>query len=76
VLVATNAGPGPVAGATVTDTLPGVLLGATWTCVASPGSSCTASGNGNIADTVTLPVAGTVSYTFTATVASGAPDVR
>ena len=36
-----NAGPSVASGATVTDTLPAALHGATWTCTASPGSSCT-----------------------------------
>ena len=67
-IVAANAGPDPVAGAVVTDTLPSALVGATWTCAASPGASCTPSGNGSIADTVTLPVGGTATYTLTATI--------
>ena len=39
-IVASNAGPSTVVGATVTDVLPGVLSGAVWSCVASVGSSC------------------------------------
>lgn len=67
-ITAHNVGPSAAAGATVTDSVPGILLGATWTCVASAGSTCTASGSGNINDTVHLLVAGTATYTLTGTV--------
>ena len=63
-----NGGPEMVAAATVTDVLPPALLGPTWTCAPSPGSSCTASGSGSINDTVDLPVGGTVTYTVTGVV--------
>jgi uncharacterized repeat protein (TIGR01451 family) len=68
-IVASNNGPGNVVGATVTDNLPSSLLGATWTCVASSGSSCDASGSGNINDTVNLVVNGTATYTLNTTIA-------
>jgi uncharacterized repeat protein (TIGR01451 family) len=71
-IVATNAGPDPVSGATVTDTLSAALTGATWTCLASSGASCTATGSGSIADAVTLPAGGSVTYTLTATVSPAA----
>ena len=71
-IVASNAGPDAVTEATVTDILPAALLGVAWTCSPSPGSTCTASGSGNINDSVTLPVGGTATYTVTGTVASGA----
>jgi uncharacterized repeat protein (TIGR01451 family) len=67
-IVATNLGPDPVSGATVADVLPASLTGASWTCVASPGSTCTASGSGNINDTVGMPVSGTATYTVTASI--------
>lgn len=55
-----------VVGALVADTFPPELTGCTWTCVASPGSSCTAGPvAGDIADTVDLPGGGTVTYTAT-----------
>ena len=71
-IVATNAGPSAVTGATVADTFPATLTGVTWTCVATGGGSCTASGSGNIADTVNLPVGATATYTVTATVSATA----
>ena len=65
-------GPSTITGATVTDVLPASLLGATWTCAASAGSSCPASGGGNITASVTLASGGTATFTVTATVAAAA----
>jgi uncharacterized repeat protein (TIGR01451 family) len=67
-IMVSNAGFAPVAGATVTDVAPTALLGATWTCSASPGSACTGSGAGSIDDTVDLLVGGTATYLLTGTV--------
>ena len=69
-IVASNAGPSDVTGATVSDLLPATLSGATWACVGSGGGTCTASGSGNMADTVNLPVGATVTYTLTATLSA------
>ena len=71
-MVVTNAGPSAVTGATVSDTLAASLTGATWTCVASPGSVCPASGAGNISASVDLAVGGTATFTVTATVNAAA----
>ena len=54
-ITASNAGPDPATGGTVADTFPAVLT-CTWTCVGAGGGTCTASGSGNINDTVNLPV--------------------
>ncbi len=72
-IVVSNAGPNPVTGATVADTLPAMLTGVTWTCAASAGSSCAAaSGSGNIATTVNLAVGnGTATFTVNATLPTG-----
>jgi uncharacterized repeat protein (TIGR01451 family) len=67
-IVVSNAGPDPVVGATVTDVVPAALLAATWTCVATLGSSCTAGGSGSINDIVNLLAGGTATYTLTGTV--------
>jgi LPXTG-site transpeptidase (sortase) family protein len=67
-IVVSNTGPNPATGATVTDVIPATLTGATWTCTPAPPATCTASGSGNINDTVTIPVNGSVTYTLTATV--------
>jgi uncharacterized repeat protein (TIGR01451 family) len=71
-IVVTNSGTYSVTG-TVTDTLPAAILGETWTCVASPGSSCaSASGSGNINTSATLEAGDTATYTVTGTVSSSA----
>ncbi len=67
-IVATNAGPSAVLGATVTDLLPAQLTAATWTCAASAGSACPASGSGDITASVDLLAGGTATFTLTATV--------
>ena len=83
-ITASNAGPSNDASATVADTFPAILT-CTWTCVGAGGGTCTASGSGNLNDTVNLPAGGSVTYTAacavnpaatgtlsnTATVASG-----
>jgi uncharacterized repeat protein (TIGR01451 family) len=71
-IVASNAGPSTATGATVADTVPAAITGATWTCLGAGGGTCTASGSGNINDTVNLPVGGSVTYTLTGTVSPSA----
>ena len=71
-VVASNAGPNAVTGATVSDPVPTNLTNVTWTCVGAGGGTCAASGSGGINDvSVGLPVSATVTYTVTGTVASG-----
>jgi len=70
-ITASNAGPSNAPGATVTDTFPASLT-ATWTCVGAGGGTCTASGSGNISDTVNLPAGGSVTYTASASISSSA----
>jgi eukaryotic-like serine/threonine-protein kinase len=61
-----NAGPSPVTGARVTDTMPNALVNPHWTCDAP---NCPANANGDItAFTVDLQVSGTVVFTVTGTV--------
>ena len=67
-----NHGPSDVAGVDVTDTLPPELLGATWTCIASAGSSCPASGSGGISTLVDLLANGAATFSLSATVAPSA----
>ena len=56
-IVVSNNGPSDVTGAAVTDMLPAAITSATFTAVGSGGASgFTASGSGNISDTVNLPV--------------------
>ncbi len=67
-ITATNSGPASAVGATVIDTFPADVTTVSWTCAASGGAVCTASGSGNINDTVTVPAGGMLVYTATATV--------
>jgi uncharacterized repeat protein (TIGR01451 family) len=69
--VVTSAGPSTV-GVTVQDNPPAGLSGISWTCAASPGSACTASGSGPITDPVTIAAGGTLTYLMTGTVAPSA----
>ena len=72
-LVVTNNGPFAVTGATVTDTLPVAITGVTWTCVASVGNACPASGSGNInTSAVNLMKSGTATFTVSGTVSPSA----
>jgi uncharacterized repeat protein (TIGR01451 family) len=72
-IVATNAGPAPVTGATVADTPPATLIGASWTCAPSSGATCTAGPvSGSINDSVILPVGASITYTLTATLSPSA----
>lgn len=72
-IVASNVGPAPVAGAMVSDAIPAALTGATWTCAATIGSSCsTTGGTGDIAAPVNLAVNGSATFTVNATVSVSA----
>ena len=71
-IVASNPGPSSVFGATVADVFPTELTGASWTCVGAGGGACTASGTGDIDDSVDLYAGGSVTYTTYASVDSGA----
>ncbi len=70
-ITASNAGPSNATGATVADTFPASLT-CTWTCVGAGGGTCTASGSGNIADTVNLPVGGSVMHTASCAISASA----
>jgi hypothetical protein len=57
----------------VVDSVPASVTGVAWTCAASTGASCDASGSGNInTSNVTLPANGSISYTITGTLDPGA----
>ncbi len=68
----TNLGPSNVAAATVTDTVSSKLTGVTWTCTASSGSSCPASGSGSINHQISLEAGDSASYTLQGTVSASA----
>lgn len=71
-IVATNNGPSDLTGATLTDTLSPAITSATWTCSASPGSSCPASGSGSIGASVDLLAGGSATFTLVATISTSA----
>ena len=67
IIVVSNAGPDAVVDAAVTDLFPAAITNTSWTAAAAPGSSVAqASGAGDIATTVSLPVGGTVTFTAVA----------
>ncbi|MGA8810222.1 MAG: hypothetical protein WB973_20315 [Thermoanaerobaculia bacterium] len=68
-ITASNAGPSNATGSTVADTFP-ASLSCTWTCAGAGGGTCTASGSGNINNTVNLPSGGSVTYTASCTVSA------
>jgi uncharacterized repeat protein (TIGR01451 family) len=71
-IVISNPAPIVVANAIVTDTFPATLVGVTWTCSASAGSSCTASGSGSISQPVMLAAGGSVTFTASSTLTTTA----
>jgi glucose/arabinose dehydrogenase len=67
-----NTGPAAVAAVAISATLPPPLLDVAWSCLATPGSSCAASGTGAPVDSAALAIGGRVNYVISATVAVGA----
>jgi len=67
----TNNGPFAAQGAKVADALPSGITSASWSCTATSGGSCTASGTGGITDTIDLPKGAVATYTLTMSVPSG-----
>src|SRR5439155_505658 len=74
-IVVTNNGPGNVPGAPVSDNFPAVFTGMSFTATQTGGASgFTASGSGNINDTVTMPSGSVITYTATGTISPSAPS--
>jgi uncharacterized repeat protein (TIGR01451 family) len=71
-LIASNTGPNVASGATVADTFPSSFATVSWTCSATPGSTCPSSGSGNIAASVNLAAGGSVTFVATGTFVFGA----
>lgn len=69
-----NDGPDDVTGASVEDAFPPGVSGVTWTCTASGGATCTASGSGDLHDVVDLPAGSSVTYTATGTATDAGPN--
>ncbi len=69
----TNHSESLVMGITVVDNFPSALTVNDWTCAATgAGSSCTASGTGDIDDSISLAGGGKATYAVNVTIASGA----
>lgn len=67
-IVVSNLGPADASATTVSDALDPALTGVTWACSATPGSSCTAAGAGDIDDLADILASGAVTYTVNATI--------
>ena len=57
---------------TVTDNFPASLTNVSWTCSGTGGATCSAIGNGNINDSVSIPAGQSAIYTINATALSSA----
>ena len=73
-IVVSNAGPDRADAVSVLDTMPAGLNNVAWTCAATPGSACPASGTGDVSTTIDLAANGTATFFVGATVTSTAPD--
>ena len=72
-ITVSNSGPAPANAVTVLDFFPAELGNVQWTCAGQGGALCPlASGNGNITQSVNLPVSGSLVYSASATVAPSA----
>ena len=72
-IVVSNAGSSKVVGAVIHDAFPSTFTGITYTATQNGGASgFTASGSGNINNTVTMPPASTITYKATGTISSSA----
>lgn len=69
-----NQGAEVIAGARVSEPFPPPLANVTWTCSASPGSACAATGSGSLSDVVTIAPGGTLTYGIAAQVRADAKD--
>ena len=72
-IAVTNVGPSKVTSAVIHDTFPSTFTGVTYTATQSGGASgFTASGSGNISNTVIMPPASTITYKATGTISASA----
>jgi len=72
-IVVTNPGPSNVTGGVVGDSFPSTFTGVTFTAIQSGGASgFSASGSGNINNTVTMPAGSKITYKATGTVSAPA----
>ncbi len=67
ILLVSNAGPQDVVNARVSDILPSQFSAASWTCAASSGASCPASGVGTVDALVSLAAGSSATFSLTVT---------
>lgn len=68
VVTIVNQGDEDAIDAVVEDEVPVEVMATSWTCSATGGASCAPSGSGALAETVTIPVGGSVVFTVTASI--------
>jgi uncharacterized repeat protein (TIGR01451 family) len=73
-IVVSNQGPDRATAVSVLDSMPAGLVNVAWTCAAGPGSTCPATGTGDISTTVDLAAHGSVTFSVTARVSTAAPS--
>lgn len=71
-IIASNAGPGNVLGATVVDNFPSQVSSVSWTCSGTGGATCPPSGTGNINAPVNLPASSSVTFVASAQISPNA----
>ncbi|MEN5181362.1 hypothetical protein ABE501_16460, partial [Comamonas testosteroni] len=73
-ITVSNSGVMPADNTAVSDPIPAGIASQSWTCTASGGASCSASGTGAISDTIaTFPAGSYATYTVTAQVSANPP---
>jgi VCBS repeat-containing protein len=70
-ILVVNFGPSDAQGATVASALDERIVDVTWSCVASAGASCPATGSGDLDEVVDIPAGGDVMFTVTGTLIEG-----
>jgi uncharacterized repeat protein (TIGR01451 family) len=68
IVVSNIDGPSAITGATITDTFPASITGVTYTSVPANGATGNTDGNGNLNQTVNLPVGSSITYTVNGTI--------
>jgi uncharacterized repeat protein (TIGR01451 family) len=72
---ASNAGPSGVVSATVSHIMPAACSSLRWSCSGAGGATCSASGTGNINDSVSMPSGSTLTYVASCLVSASATGI-
>jgi uncharacterized repeat protein (TIGR01451 family) len=73
-VIVTDNGPDAADGVNVLDTIPAGLANTTWVCSATPGSTCPATGTGDINTAIDLAAGGSATFTVTTTATASAAN--